>query len=55
MAYLGDTNEAADGPRDGLSRSSVKGSQPLIFGDLGVLAVQVFFRIKAIFPPVVEL
>ena len=53
MAYLGETNEAADGPRNRLSRSSVKGSEPPIFGGPGtqrerwvIMAVQVFFRIK---------
>src|SRR3990170_15869 len=46
MSYLWETNEAADGPRNRLSRSSVKGSEPPIFGGLGVMAVQVFFRIK---------
>jgi hypothetical protein len=39
MAYLGEANEIAKGPRSRGLRSSVKGSEHRILGDLGVMAV----------------
>jgi hypothetical protein len=46
MAYWGEKNETSEGPRNRFSRSSMEGSEHRILGDLGVMAVQGFSRIR---------
>ena len=43
---LGETNGTSEGPMSALSGSLVERSEHRILGDLGVMAVQVFSRIR---------
>jgi hypothetical protein len=48
---LGKTNGTSEGPMSALSGSLVERSEHRILGDLGVMAVQVFSRIRLISQP----
>jgi len=47
ISSLGETNQASEGPTKAFSRSWIGRSKHRIFGDLGVMAVQGFSRIRA--------
>jgi len=46
ISSLGETNQASEGPTNAFSRSWIGRSKHRIFGDLGVMAVQSFSRIR---------
>ena len=46
IAYWGKQNEASERPMNASSRSSAERSEQRILGDLGVMAVQFFSRIR---------